>query len=476
MNIHLLKSIRSKLQYKFFLYFAGVVTLVVIIISIAIYYFQKETLLKQAQEKAFSLTSILAYTSLNAILLDDYIVLQTLIDSMSDYEDIRSIVILDSSGIVIAADVPEMRGRRFSDVLTQKALESNSMHLERTTSETGEEIWDMAIPIPNLDQRIATARIRYSVSDTYAGLLETILAIGVIAIALSLFMAYNFSRTMTRPLKEAAELATEYGRGNFEAKISEYTEDEIGKLVRTLNQLSTELQNLLNEKVSNEGLIMIGEFASYIIHDLKNPLNGIHLLADGLHRKMAADSPLRRYTSEILLATQRVEDFIKRTLDIAKSTRLNIRMIQVNELIEETVQEANIVSTHIIRKYDPAMPDIPGDYSMLMMALKNLLINAAQSITDHGIISIESQWIGEAVITISDTGIGIAKDRLNTIFRPFFSMKDQGHGLGLAMVRRAVNLHEGRIEVESEVGVGSTFTIFLPAQRRELFTHDSPQA
>jgi signal transduction histidine kinase len=116
------------------------------------------------------------------------------------------------------------------------------------------------------------------------------------------------------------------------------------------------------------------------------------------------------------------------------------------------------------------MPLIPADYSMLMMALKNLLINAAQAITDHGIISIESHWNNEAIISISDTGVGIAKERLTTIFRPFFSMKNQGHGLGLAMVKRAVNLHQGRIEVTSEVGIGSTFTIYLPAKRRDILS------
>jgi signal transduction histidine kinase len=470
MEINVFKRIYSKLQYKFLLYFTGIVILIVISISAAIYYFQKETLLKQAQEKAFSLTSTLAYTSLNAILLDDYIVLQTLIDSMSDNEDIISVVILDSTGTVIAADIPELRGHQYKDSLTQKALESNSMHLVQVPSEHGMEIWDTAVPISNLDQRIATARIKYSISDTYKGLLYTILAIGLIAIALSLFLAYHVSRNVTRPLEAAVVLAGEYGKGNFDAKIPIHTEDEIGKLVQTLNQLSTELQTLLEEQVSNEGLIMIGEFAAYIIHDLKNPLNGIHLLADGLHRKMAADSSLRRYTAEILLASQRVEDFIKRTLDIAKSTQLQIRMIQINELIEETIEAVNLVPTQIVRKYDTNMPLIPADYSMLMMALKNLLINAAQAITDHGIISIESHWNDEAIISISDTGVGIAEDRLTTIFRPFFSMKNQGHGLGLAMVKRAVNLHQGRIEVTSEVGVGSTFIIFLPAQRRDVFT------
>ena len=164
----------------------------------------------------------------------------------------------------------------------------------------------------------------------------------------------------------------------------------------------------------------------------------------------------------MLLAAQKVEDFIKRTLDIAKSTQLNIQPIQINDLIEDTVQEVHFTATPGSKSLDPNMPHIPGDYTMLLMAFKNLLTNAADAIVDYGRITIETQWKDQAIIKISDTGTGIAEEKLSTIFRPFFSEKEKGHGLGLAMVKRVVILHKGEIQVESEVGVGSTFIITLP--------------
>ncbi len=454
--------LRLNLQSKFFVYFAGLVIIVVCIVSAAVFYFQKQMILKQAQEKAFSLTRTLAYSSLNAILLDDYITVQTLIDAMSDGQDIISIAILDTTGKVIAANTPELRGRKYSDPLTKKALSTDTFILQRKPSSNGLEIWDTAVPIFKLEERIGTARIKYSVEDTYKGLLKTILGIGLLAILISLALSYKFSRSISKPIQKAVHLAEEYGKGNLDLAVSVNSHDEIGQLVLSLNKLSKKLKTLIDEKISNENLVMLGEFGSYIIHDLKNPLSGIHLLADGLHRKLPADSPLKKYSMEILLASQKLEDFIRRTLDIARSTRLNIKPVKLNNLIEEAIQEVSFASTPIVRKYDYDMPDVMGDHQLLLMAFKNLLTNAAEAITDNGQISIETKWAEKAVIKISDSGIGIPEDRLTSIFRPFFSMKDQGHGLGLAMVKKAVISHQGNIKVESKKGEGSTFTITLP--------------
>ena len=462
----------KKLQQKFFYYFAGIVFLIILVISLAVYYFQKRILQEQAEEKALSLTRTLAYNGRNAILSNDYFLLQQLIDSMSDAPDILSVSILDTLGKIIVADQPEQKEHYLTDPLTQKALSSENPNIERFKTQKGEEAWDTAVPIFKWNRRIGTARIKFSIADTYAGLLSTVLLIGIAALILSLLLSYRISRSISRPIHEAVQLAQEYGKGNFEATIPSHSDDEIGQLIGSLNTLSSELSKLLSERISNEGLLMIGEFAAYIIHDLKNPVNGIHLLADGLHRKLPEDSNLKKYSAEILLASQRVEDFIRRTLDIAKTTEMQYQTIRLNDLIEETIKETPIFSSEIIRQYEMKMPQIKGDYGLLRMAVRNLLVNASDATLEKGEISVKTRWNGNAIIEISDNGVGIPKDRIHTIFRPFFSMKDHGHGLGLAMVKRAVNLHQGTIEVMSQEGVGSTFTISLPVDSAPLVRKD----
>jgi len=454
---------RVRLRPKIFIYFTTLVVLVLVFVSAAVFYYQKQMLARQAQDKAFSLTETLASISLNSVLLDDYSTLQQLIDGMINSPDIEAIAVLDTGGHVIAADQPEKRGQLYTDSLTVRALASKTVILQNARLADGSEIWDTAVPIYNLDQRIGTARIRYSVEDTYAGLFNTILAIGLLAIGISLVFSYTLARSISRPIQQAAELASEYGQGNLEATIIIEREDEIGRLVASLNKLSADLKKMIEEKISNESLVMIGEFAAYIIHDLKNPLSGIHLLADGLHRRMEEGNPLKKYSMEILLATQKLEDFIGKTLDIARWTKITRKPLQLHDLIEEEVKALQYKSIPVRRHYDPVISQIEGDYQLLAMAIRNLLANASEAIVNEGVISVETKREGqETLIRISDTGMGMDQERINKIFRPFFSMKDKGHGLGLAMVKKAVILHQGQIEVHSEMGVGSQFTIRLP--------------
>jgi signal transduction histidine kinase len=298
--------------------------------------------------------------------------------------------------------------------------------------------------------------------DLFQGLFISILIIGILAMLGSLILAYKFSSSITQPIRQTVNLAAEYGKGNLDASLNMDRQDEIGELVISLIKLSQEIKALIEEKVANENLIMMGEFASYIIHDLKNPLSGIHLLADGMDRKISKNDALKRYSTEILLATQKLHTFVERTLDIARWNRLNLQPIKIPTLINEAIQVVNHQSIAIHKEFDKNMPVINGDYQLLVMAVKNLFNNALEAIDGDGQLDVETEWQKKAFIKISDNGNGIPEDQLSSIFRPFFSMKDQGHGLGLAMVKKAIILHHGKIEVQSQIGKGTTFTISLP--------------
>jgi signal transduction histidine kinase len=439
------------------------VLLVVLFVSIAIFYFQKQLILKQVEDKAISLTRTLAYTSLNAILQNNYLVLQSLIDSMIDEPDIISIAILDTAGRVIASSTPQERGELLRDRLTLNALSAGEIILQKEFSNPRREVWDTAVPIFQLNQRIATARMKYSLEDPFTGLIRSILVIGVVTVALSLILAYRFSRSISRPIRETVQLAAEYGQGNLDASIQMNRQDEIGELVNSLNKLSTELKTLIEEKIANENLVMMGEFASYIIHDLKNPLSGIHLLADGLYRKIPDESPHKKYSTEILLAAQKLHDFVERTLDLSRWNKPNLKALQVNELVEQAVKDMTQNQIPVKLMLDRQMPVIRADAQLLLMAVRNLLTNAVEAISGPGQITVTTAWQDQQVlIEITDSGCGIPVDRLKTIFRPFFSMKKQGHGLGLAMVRKVMFLHQGKVQVKSAPGIGSTFTLIFP--------------
>ena len=417
---------------------------------------------KQAEEKALSLTRSLAYLSLSSVLLDDYITLQILIDSISDAEDVLSIVIVDTNNIVLASNIVEMRGQKFNNSNSPEIIDKDKLVLHKLEPVAGKEVWDTAVPIFNLNKKVGTAQIKYSIENPYAGLLETILGIGALAIIISLIISYQLASSIAKPIEEVVDLADEYGRGNLDASLNIKRTDEIGHLVETLNTLSNKLKSLIEEKIANENLIMIGQFGAFIIHDLKNPLSGIHLLSDGLYRKMPDDDPMKKYAYEILLASQKLEDFTKRTLDISRPSKLNIEKIKLHELIDESMMAINFNSIKLEKKYDSQIPEFNGDRQFLNMVFNNLITNATEAIEGQGVITIETHHNENIIIKISDTGSGIPAERLGSIFRPFFSMKNTGHGLGLAMVKKGIIAHQGTIEVASEVGEGTTFTIKLP--------------
>ncbi len=456
-------SINFNIQTKFFLYFTLLSLSILSFVLLTIFYYQKQTILKTAQEKAFELTRILAYSSVNAVLLDDYTVLQMLIDSMSDSPDINSIAIIDTTGTVLASSAPELRGTRYNDELSKKALTSDTFILENESTDNKNEIWNTAVIIYNLDKPIGTARLRYTIHDAYGELINTVVIIGLLSVLLSFILAYKLAKTFSKPIKEVVHLANEYGKGNFNAIIESKRRDEIGQLIIALNLLSQELQTLIEEKVNNENLMMLGEFSSFIMHDIKNPLAGIYLLAEGINYEIKDTDPLKEYSKELLLSVKKVQDFTQQTLDVARVNKVNLHLIDIHHLILETIESLNTDKIKIIKNFDRTFSGIQADSRMLSMAIRNLLTNAKEAISNNGVIIITTKKIEhQCKIIIKDNGIGIDEERLKTIFRPFISDKPGGHGMGLAMVKKSILSHQGKIEVESILGEGTKFTIILP--------------
>lgn len=454
-HIFTIKSIQTKL----FLILVILVLSIISAISIVIYLNQKSILFDQAKERAFSLTRTLAYTSVSAILIDEYITLQLLIDSMSDGKDILAITIIDTESKIIAADIPKLRGTLLDDDLTKKSLLSDTYLLQKGKH----NIWDTAVPIFKLDERIGTARIKFAIDDTYSGLLETIFIIGFIALAISLFLSYILSKRFTKPIHQAIDLAHEYGKGNLDASIEILRDDEIGRLIQSLNLLSDNLNMVIDEKISLENLAMIGEFSSFIMHDLKNPITGLSMLAEGIDQNIADNDELKKYSTELMITANRILDFLRTVLTQSKPVEFDAVPIQINDAIINALSTLNYQPKTITINLDDSIPKMQGDAQLLSRAFLNILQNALEAIDLDGEITIETCITGGNIqISIEDNGPGISNDKLTTIFRPFFTEKKTGHGLGLSMVKKTIIAHKGNIEVASEVGRFTRFTIFLP--------------
>lgn len=292
--------------------------------------------------------------------------------------------------------------------------------------------------------------------------------IGVSIIILTIFLAYLILRTWSHNIQKIINLIKNFYMNNSVDSAEIQLNDDYNLLLNTLNDLHISFKSDINETISSENLAMMGEFATFIIHDLKNPISGIHLLAEGLNKKIKENDELKKYSNEILFASQKLDDFIKRTLDITKSMVMHTQFLDVNQIIEDILSELNFSGIEVEKKLDVTIPKIYGDYQLLFRAFINIINNAIESMENEGKLLIQTKLKDKIKIVISDNGSGIDDDKIKTIFRPFYSSKGQGHGLGLAMANKAIMMHKGMIEVDSQIGVGSTFTISIPLRNKNL--------
>jgi PAS domain S-box-containing protein len=233
-----------------------------------------------------------------------------------------------------------------------------------------------------------------------------------------------------------------------------------------------------------EKLAVVGQLAAGIAHQIGTPLNVISGSAEYLMMEWGAERPRPQELEIIVAQTDRITKLIQQLLNFARPTRMALQPLKLNDLLRDVLglTEHQIAKERINIKTDlqPDLPAITGDENQLEQAFLNIVVNAWHAMPLGGTLTIRTRSApmgdrrrrtGRAApasveVVIADTGIGIPTEHLPRIFDPFFSTKGvgKGTGLGLAITRRIVEDHRGIIEVASEVGRGTTFTIWLPAE------------
>ena len=252
--------------------------------------------------------------------------------------------------------------------------------------------------------------------------------------------------------------------------------DEMGELVEAFNEMIIKLRNSLkeledinNEKVRLEKLSALGEMSMTVAHEIKNPLNAIRGAATYLKDNFKGEV-LREFLSIIEEETKRLNDIVSTYLIFAKPAPLKLQVSDLNKTIMETVnlirQEAMDSNKEVITKLDDNVPQFRLDARQLKQALLNILVNSLDATEEGDSIEIVTHASdGRANIIIKDTGSGISEEIISDIFKPFYTTKTRGSGLGLACVDRIVKDHKGDISIKSETGKGTEFKITLPVLR-----------
>jgi signal transduction histidine kinase len=224
-----------------------------------------------------------------------------------------------------------------------------------------------------------------------------------------------------------------------------------------------------------EKLTAMGELASGVAHEIRNPLNAISIIAQRFAHDFKTTSnqiEFKELATTVITATRQVSHIIQRFLDFARPAEINLKICQLNKIVNKAVMliESQAFEKDISLNYkSEEIIDLILDEDQIQQVLVNILQNAIQATLAGGWIDINlSRHDGEAIVKISDNGSGISEENFKKIFDLYFTTKDNGSGMGLSISHRIISQHDGRIEVDSQVDGGTTFNVILPINKSRV--------
>ena len=307
----------------------------------------------------------------------------------------------------------------------------------------------------------------------------TIAAAGALLICVAVIMVLAVS--FRRPMLELQDKIARLRLGDMEVSVGfANRNDEIGDLGRDFNDMVAqlkasreEIQRLHQTQMSRaEHFATLGELATGLAHEIRNPLAGIAGVIEIVSRDLPPNSPARSVIKDAKEEALQINRILTELLETARPKPPEFRVSDICATAEHAVmfarQQAITKRIMIELEVTGAIPPVEHDPNQINQVLLNLLLNAIQSMNQPGTVHVSLENDDDSVlITVADEGKGIPAEHLPNIFRPFFTTKGHGTGLGLSLARRIVESHGGHIDVTSEVGKGSQFGIRLPIVREK---------
>jgi signal transduction histidine kinase len=534
---------RFPLQARFALH---VILLVVVLFGVlipAVLLIQESAILGTARENGLRLVTIFAFSSVQALVADDFLGLRQVVNSLGRERDVRYAMVLDLDGRVLIHSRVNETGRVYRDPLTRGALAATGPLLQETYSRRGEVLYDFATPVLVLNQPRAVARIGIAITDEIRLIRRTrntILTLGILALAAGLVWASIQTRRLTRPIQALAAGAKAVAEGDLDHRIAVDREDEVGRLAAAFNHMAetlrariheiTQLNLTLEAKVAERTRALSeanaaletshaklreldrlkDEFVGNVSHELRTPLTAMRMSVDNLLDGIVGevDPALQQYLDRVKVNADRLVRLINDLLDLSRIEAGRVELhpipLEVDGVIHEVVESLHpIAAEKGVRMTAVAAVPIAvlADRDKLQQILVNLMGNAVKftpaggsvtvtaravtvnadcrmpnaelgprDVVPHSTFHIPQSAIGDFVeIAVEDTGVGIPAAEIEAIFDKFHQVsregqrKVQGTGLGLTIAKSLIELHGGRIRVESAVGRGSRFAFTLPA-------------
>ncbi|QHF43437.1 two-component sensor histidine kinase [Pseudomonas sp. S35] len=444
--------------------------------------------------KQISLTSNAVLQTVQVAGVSTGIVVSTF-DTNQDGVDYQLLVAtyLDSSFLTSVADVHSLDLRLylanpdgFSEIFSTQRFEDHPARIPknvetamRSTKQPSEQFtnnysglyWPIFNDAGDLQGVIFSGLLRHSSLVGLVNQSNLFVLIFLVSSALSLAAGVLVSRRLTRPLRDLSQGVGAVISGNYTHRVAVSGGDELAQLSSTFNHMTErlgELHHLEAQLRRRDRLHALGEVAMGLAHEIRNPLGIIKTATQLLHRRADLPDTDKRHLEYVISEVSRINELITEFLDFAKPNP-PLRVLQpARPLVEEILGfcAPELATNTIDAQIDDQAPGamIYADAKQLKQACLNLILNAIDAMPDGGRLTLGIRTLGaNTVISIADTGQGIAAEMVERIFTPFVTTKASGTGLGLAKVYSIMESHDGSIECASEKDAGATFSLYIPA-------------
>ncbi|MBA7603736.1 Adaptive-response sensory-kinase SasA [subsurface metagenome] len=312
----------------------------------------------------------------------------------------------------------------------------------------------------------------------------TFLGITFVGIIIAAIISYFLASRVVQPIRHLVLASKRIAGGDLDYKVKIKAKDEIRDLADAFNSMASSLRDRdeqLKERtkqtiMKSERLATIGQLAAGVAHEINNPLGGILSYSHLVLEDMDTDALGRQNVEKIVVQATRCREIVKGLLDFSRQTEPEMSLANVNDILNKALalveKQALFHNIEVIKYLSPDPIQVMADTSQIQQVFINIIINAAESMDGQGKLELRTETSDDhnsVLVEFTDTGNGIPKENIEKLFDPFFTTKEVGHGtgLGLAISHGIIERHKGSIEVESDVGKGTTFIVSIPLHRKQ---------
>ena len=395
------------------------------------------------------------------------------------------VLIADRDGRIIVHTERPREGTMASEYPSLDALlRDNAVSRFLTLYHVG-QTYEVVLPMNLNGAPFGSIRLGLSTTllrrELNAALLQTV-TLAALALPLAWLVAWALARLMLKPLRSLTHEVGRLARGEFEIAPSTATHDEFQELSAELQRLGQQLEAdrlaMVSERAHvtvqslvsySQRLAALGRLTSGVAHEVKNPLNSMMIHVELIKERLDAPTQEVRQSLEVIGGEiRRLDRVVQGFLGFMRPHELELKPIEVGTLLHSVVAlvEAEWQSQGIrfvLNPSPPSLPTIEGDEELLRQALLNIVQNACQAMPTGGAVTIGARVENHMLcLEVADEGVGIAPEDVERMFALYYTTRPDGTGIGLSIVYRIVQMHDGTIDVRSQPGQGTTMTVRLP--------------